>query len=315
MRDLGQEPVLVIAGATASGKSALALFLARHLRGGGLQSEILSADSITIYRGFEIGAAKPSAAERAELRHHLLDVADPREDFTAGDFVRLALPAIAGMHGRGSVPVLVGGTGFYLRALLRGMAVNEGEDTDKARAIKAELEARAATEGYARLHAEVIRLDPGSAPTVHPNDHYRVIRALQAMRLYGKPWSELNKHARSTGWRFPNTKFFCLDVDKEELSARIEERSRAMLATGLIAEVQGLLDSGIPPSAKPFGSVGYKECLETLSGLHPEGTLIERITQSTRKLAKQQRTWFRGEAGVTWLKAPFEENLRVSLGI
>ncbi|MGZ3654839.1 MAG: tRNA (adenosine(37)-N6)-dimethylallyltransferase MiaA, partial [Bdellovibrionota bacterium] len=190
--------VIVIAGATASGKSALALQLARALRAKGRECEILCADSVTVYRGFDIGAAKPLAAERAEFRHHLLDVADPREEFTAGDFVRLSIPAIAGIHARGATPLLVGGTGFYLRALLRGMASNEEEDTERARAIKAELEARARAEGFAALHAEVIRLDPGSAPTVHPNDHYRVIRALQAMRLYGKPWSELNKHARST---------------------------------------------------------------------------------------------------------------------
>jgi len=301
--------VIVIAGATASGKSALALQLARAMRTKGRECEILCADSVTVYRGFDVGSAKPPAAERAEFRHHLLDVADPREEFTAGDFVRLSIPAIAGIHVRGATALLVGGTGFYLRALLRGMASNEEEDSESARAIKAELTARAATEGFAALHAEVIRLDPGSAPTVHPNDHYRVIRALQAMRLYGKPWSELNKHARSTSWRFPGTRFFALEVDRDALAAKIETRTRAMLEGGLMREVEALLASGVPAQAKPFSTIGYKECMETLAGLHPASTLVERIAQSTRKLAKSQRTWFRGEAGVEWLLPDFWENL------
>lgn len=307
--------LVVLAGPTASGKSALALALARHLRAQGRETELVCADSVTVYRGFEIGAAKASGAERAEFRHHLLDVASPAEDFTAGDFVRLAIPAIAGIQARGALPLVVGGTGFYLRALLRGMASNEEEDSERAREIKRELEERAAREGYASLHAEVLRLDPGSAAAVHPNDHYRVVRALQAMRLYGKPWSELNKHARSTSFRFPGTRFFALELDREELRARVAVRSRAMLDAGLMSEVQGLLAAGVTPSAKPMQSIGYKECLETLSGQYPESTLADRIAQSTMRLAKQQRTWFRGEAGVEWLSPPLREALFQALGI
>lgn len=314
MIPLGTEPVLVLAGPTASGKSALALALARRLRSEGRNPEILCADSVTVYKGFDIGAAKPSRAEREEFPHHVLDVADPRNDFTAGDFVRHALPAIVGMHARGAVPILVGGTGFYLRALLRGMASNEDEDTSQARAIKAELEARAAREGYGALHAELVRLDPGSLPTVHPNDHYRVIRALQAMRLYGKPWSELNKNARAAGFRFAGTRFFALEIDRELLRARVTARTVAMLENGLEQEVRDLLAAGVPASAKPLLSVGYKECLETLSGIHSRDTLVERIAQSTMKLAKQQRTWFRAEAGVEWLTLPFAEHLYAALG-
>ncbi|HEY8280735.1 MAG TPA: tRNA (adenosine(37)-N6)-dimethylallyltransferase MiaA [Bdellovibrionota bacterium] len=301
--------VWVIAGPTASGKSALALKLARQLRKEGKETEIICADSVTVYKGLEIGAAKPGKEERGEFTHHLLDVCDPRENFTAGDFVRLALPAIVGIQYRKALPLLVGGTGFYLRALLRGMASNEEEDTEKSAAIKARLEKRAEAEGYEALHKEVLRLDPGSASTVHPNDHYRVIRALQAMELYGKPWSELNKHARSTGFRFPDTRFFCLDVDRELLKQRIELRTQKMIEAGLMDEVRGLLGNGVPPSAKPLQSVGYKECVETLNGSEPESTLAERIVQSTMKLAKQQRTWFKGEAGVEWLKEDYWANL------
>lgn len=309
------KPPIVIAGPTASGKSALALELARELRSRGEAPELICADSVTVYRGFDVGAAKPSPAERTEFPHHLLDVADPREEFTAGDFVRLAIPAIAGIQGRGGRPLLVGGTGFYLRALLRGMASNEEENTGHAREIKSELEARAAAEGFAALHAEVVKLDPGSAATVHPNDHYRVIRALQAMRLYGKPWSQLNQRARAAAWRFVGTRFFALDCDRDELAARIEARSRAMLEQGLEAEVAALMASGVPLSAKPFASIGYKECLETLSGAQLRATLPERIAHSTRRLAKQQRTWFRGEAGVEWLQAPHRTNLFAALSL
>ena len=143
--------LVVIAGPTACGKSALALDLSRELRARGREAELLCADSVTVYRGFDIGAAKAGAAERTEFRHHLLDVADPREDFSAGDFVRLAIPALAGIKARGALPLLVGGTGFYLRALLRGMASENEEDSPEAREIKRELEARAAREGYAGL--------------------------------------------------------------------------------------------------------------------------------------------------------------------
>jgi tRNA dimethylallyltransferase len=301
--------VIVIAGATASGKSDLALYLARHFRKQGKNTEFICADSVTVYRGFDIGAAKPSTSLQAEFPHHLLDVANADEEFTAGDFVRLASSAIEEIGKRGAIPLIVGGTGFYIRALLRGMASSETENIELARCIKQELIDRASQEGYAVLHEELIRLDPGSSKTVHPNDHYRVIRALQAMRLYGKPWSELNQKARDTSFRFPNTRFFCLDLQKELLKVRVEARTKTMLESGLLFEVTSLLEKGVPASAKPMQSIGYKECVETLSGQFSSDTLPSRIQQATMKLAKQQRTWFRGEAGVEWLHPPFEESL------
>lgn len=306
--------VIVIAGPTASGKSSVAMELARFLRAKNQATEILCADSITVYRGFEIGAAKPSAADRAEFPHHLLDIADPLETFTAGDFVRHAQAAIAAIQTRGAIPLLVGGTGFYLRALLRGMASDE-EDQEKSKTLRAELEARAEKEGWEALHRELLRQDPGSAATVHANDHYRILRALQAMALFGKPWSELNKEARASDFRYPHTRFFCLDIDREELKKRIEARTQTMLREGLLAEVRQLMASGIPPTAKPLLSVGYKECVETLEEKAAEATLAERIIQSTNKLGKQQRTWFRGEKGVEWLAPPFSQNLLQALGL
>ncbi len=298
---------IVIAGPSASGKSALALRLARELRAQGKETEFICADSVTVFRGLDIGSAKASKEERAEFRHHLLDVASPTEDFTAGDFIRLAIPAIVGIQARNALPLIVGGTGFYLRALLRGMASNEAEDPVLAAAIKERLTARAASEGWEALYREMLRLDPGSASTVHANDHYRVIRALQAMEIYRRPWSELNRSARAAPWRFPGTRFFCLEVEKEELKENIRARASAMLGAGLMREVQALLDSGVPASAKPLLSVGYKECIDTLAGRESAETLLDRITQATSRLAKQQRTWFKSEQGVEMLRGdPWE---------
>lgn len=307
--------VLVIAGPTASGKSGLALRLARRLLAEGTRAEILCADSVTVYRGFEIGAAKPTREERAELPHHLLDLADPAEGFTAGDFVRHALPLVGELHASGAIPLLVGGTGFYLRALLRGMAVNEEEDPARAAASKARLEARAAAEGWEALHRELLARDPGSAAVVHPNDHYRILRALQAMELYGRPWSALNQEARAGGWRFPGTRFFFLDPGREELHARIAERTRAMLAAGLLEETRALLASGVPAIAKPMQSVGYKECVDTLEERESPATLPARIEQATRRLAKQQRTWFKGEKGAERVEEPCWEGILGRLGL
>lgn len=298
---LPKNTLLVLAGPTASGKSALALSFARERKKQGTECELLCADSVTVYRGLEIGAAKPTKEERAEFPHHLLDVAGPADDFTAGDFVRLAQAAISGIQSRGALPLLVGGTGFYLRALLRGMASDEEEDQEKAAAIKQKLETKAAEEGYEPLYKDLLRKDPGSAAIVHPNDRYRIVRALQAMELYARPWSELNKEARARPWRYPGTRFFCLEVEREELKARIHARSIKMIEAGLLGEVKGLLDSGVPPTAKPLQSVGYKEAVDTLAGREPEGTLAERIAQATSRLAKSQRTWFKGEQGVEWL--------------
>jgi tRNA dimethylallyltransferase len=315
LRDLKfpSPPVLVIAGPTASGKSALALALAQAFQQAGRAAEILCADSVTVYRGLEIGAAKPSATDRALIPHHLLDLAQAEEDFTAGDFVRHALAVLSSLHSQGKIPILAGGTGFYLRALLRGMASNEEQDPAKAAAIKARLEARAETEGWAVLHSELIAKDPGSLPTIHPNDHYRILRALQAMELYQKPWSELNRAARAAGWRFPGTRFFCLDIDRPLLAQRINIRTHAMLEADLLEEVSGLLAAGISPQAKSLQSVGYRECLDTLSGLESRETLAERIQQSTMRLAKAQRTWFRGEKGVEWLQPDYFSSLLAAL--
>src|SRR3989338_6472235 len=178
---LSPETIVAIGGPTGSGKSALALALARALGARGKRAEILCADSITHYRGFDIGSAKPTPNERAEIPHHLLDVCEPDEDFTAGAFVRAADQAIALVRSRSALPIVVGGSGFYVKALLRGLAASDAEDLARKREIRAELDARLAAEGARSLHAEMLRLDPGLASRIHVNDTYRILRALEAM--------------------------------------------------------------------------------------------------------------------------------------
>lgn len=309
------EPLLIVlAGPTASGKTALACELAEAFRARGRDAEILCADSVTVYRGLEIGAAKPTAAERARAPHHLLDVADPREPFTAGDFSRLAKPLVEKLQASGKVPIVAGGTGFYLRALLRGMASGD-EDPAAAATLKAELEARGRTEGFDKLYRELVQKDPGSVGTIHPNDHYRVVRALQAMALHGRPWSELNRAARETPPAFPGLRFFRLELERELLYRRIAARTEQMLANGLLGEVKALLEAGVPATAKPLLSVGYAEAVACLEGRLPEAQLAEEITRNTRRLAKSQLTWFNGEELAEPLPMDHRTHLFAALGL
>lgn len=302
--------LIVIGGPTASGKSALAIQLAQHLIRRGHPAEILSADSITVYRGFDIGSAKPTEEERGQVPHHLLDLANPDESFTAGDFLKAADPIIQNLLSRGIRPIVAGGTGFYLRALLRGMAGQE-ENPEKSAAVKAALEDRGRREGYEKLHRELIGKDPGSAGTIHPKDHYRIVRALQAMEMQGKPWSELNAEARAAPPRYPH-RYFKIKIEREELRRRIEVRVEQMLAQGLVEEVEGLLAQGVNPVSKPMQSVGYKETLALLRGEITQEELAPAIVQATAKLAKQQNTWFRGEELGEWLEAPHWNSLQAA---
>lgn len=295
-----QPSVLVIGGATASGKSKLAMQVAEHLESQGKCVEILCADSITVFRGMEIGSTKPSPEDRSRFPHHLLDLCSPTESFTAGDFIRLASPLVESLLAEQKIPLVVGGSGFYLRALLRGMASPE-ENPEKAAAIKAALMQEAETNGWDSLYGQILRLDPNT--TVHPNDHYRVLRALQFMHLTGEKWSEQNTKTRAAAPKFPH-RYFYLSVPKELLRERIEIRTKNMLAAGLLAEVRGLLENGVPAEAKPLQSVGYKECVQLLQGEFPAHELEARIVQSTVKLAKAQSTWFRGEELATALEEP-----------
>ncbi len=292
---------IAIGGPTGSGKSSCAIELARHFRREGIETEIIAADSITHYRRFDIGSAKPTAEERAEFPHHLLDILNPEESFTAGDFVRLALPILDQIDSRGNLALIVGGSGFYLKALLRGMASEE--DPEKKAEARKQLNERLVQEGAPQLYREMIERDPALASRIHLHDEYRIVRALEAMQLSGKSWSEANAEAEARPFRFPKAKLYCLDINRARLKERISSRAETMLAQGLVAEVEGLLAAGVSPDSKAFESVGYRQVVE--AGAKPDPlALREAITNATMKLAKSQGTWFRGQfAEAEWVEA------------
>ncbi len=302
--------LLILGGPTASGKSALALQLARDLKKHGQRAEIVCCDSITIYRGFDIGSAKPTAAEQAEIPHHLVDIVDPTESFTAGDFLERTTPILERLLRENVLAIITGGTGFYLRALLRGMATGE-EDAKLSEERKLYWEKTGQEKGWKVLWEEVKKRDPQSE--IHENDHYRLVRALQAMDLAHKPWSELVKEARAKPPLYPHA-YYYLNPSREELRVRVKKRTEVMLAAGLLAEVEKLLTAGVPKNCKPMQSVGYKECIQFLEGALPsEDALAAAIEQNTMRLAKQQSTWFRGEELATELPQTanlLEETLR-----
>lgn len=303
------QPLLVIAGATASGKSALTVKLCEELVSKNIPAEILCADSITVYRGFEIGAAKPSAEEQASIPHHLLNLCEPNENFTAGDFVEEAQKVLTKLHAQNILPVLVGGTGFYLRALIQGMTPESPEQSERAALIKAKLEARLQEEGISTLYQEMLGLDPALKTKIHENDHYRVVRALQAMEISGTRWSEMNEQVKQAPPRYGNCKYFCLEIPREILKTRIEARTKKMLEAGLLTEVKALLEKGVNALAKPMQSVGYKEAVDFLQrGGESLETLQEAIVRETMRLAKSQNTFFRGERNITWINGEKEEN-------
>jgi tRNA dimethylallyltransferase len=273
---------LGVVGPTGSGKSALAMQLAARLGG-----EIIGCDSVQLYRGFDVGAAKPTAAERAQVPHHLVDVLAWDEECDAARYAALARAAIADVGARGRVPIVCGGTGLYLRSLV-GQAFHEDLPRDDA------LRARLAQLPLAEAYAELARRDPRRAAEVHANDRFRVLRALELVTLLGKPLSEaLPPVAAGAPGGAPRGVVVLLTPDRAALHAAIARRTAAMLAGGLVDEVRGLLAAGVSPEAKPMRSIGYKETAAMLAGALPEALLEERIVAATRQYAKRQTTWFR----------------------
>jgi tRNA dimethylallyltransferase len=281
----------VIAGPTAVGKTAVGLALAERLRG-----EVISADSRQVYRGMTIGTSKPTAAEQARVRHHLIDVADPKTHYTAADFARDARQVLADLDRRRAPAIVVGGSGLYLRALIDGLFAGPGRQPQ----IRAELEAWADREGSSVLHAALARVDPESASRLHPNDRVRLVRALEVERATGKPLSYWHRERADQSLR-ERTRYLVLDREDPDLEARIATRTREMFATGLIEEAQALLASGLSPEHATYRTIGYAEAFAVLRGEMPLATAIIAATQATRQFARRQRTWFRGVAGAEWV--------------
>ena len=286
--------LLVIVGPTASGKSALALDLAEQLNG-----EIICVDSLTVYRGFEIGSAKPTPEQRQCVPHHLLDIREPTDPFTASDFRVAAAAAIQDITDRGKHPILAGGTGLYLRSLLRGLNKAPGEDP----ALREALQKRLEREGGEALLAELAKVDPDTAQRLHPNNRNRIIRALEVFHTAGVPLSQFQAEHGFSDSPYDALQF-CLDLPRQELYQRIDNRVDAMLAAGLVAEVQGLLQAGVPADCKPLQAIGYKEVVAYLQEKYDKIEMIRLIKRNTRHFAKRQLTWFRAEPEMQWVAYP-----------
>jgi tRNA dimethylallyltransferase len=279
-------PIVVVGGVTAAGKTGAALELARRLDG-----ELVGADSVQVYRGFDIGSAKPTPAERGSIRHHLLDVVDPDEAIDAARFAELADAAIAAVAARGRVPIVVGGTGLWIRALVRGLV--DLPRPDPAR--RARLDAEAERLGAPALHARLSRADPKAAGRIHPNDRLRIVRALEVFEQTGRPLGELqDEHARGAP-RY-EARFFVLDRPREELYAALRARIAAMVEAGWVDEVRALL-ARWGPDVRPMRSVGYRQMAEHVLEDVPLEEAKRRAYQATRVYTRRQRTWFRGEPG------------------
>jgi tRNA dimethylallyltransferase len=294
-----QRPLLVvILGPTGSGKTTLSVALAQQFDG-----EIISCDSVAVYQGLEIGSAKPSAGQRKQVPHHLLDVVTPDAFYTAGDYSRAARTAIVAIAARGKLPIVTGGTGLYLRALLQGLFPGP----QRSASLRDRLLRKAEARGPAVLHRILKRLDPASAARVHANDVAKVIRAIEVTLSAGQPMSEAWKEGREplTGYRVLR---LGLDPERLQLYERINARARAMFAEGLIEETRDLLARYGPSPA--LASLGYRQAAQFLDGSLTLEQAIAAASQGHRNYAKRQLTWFRREPEVSWLKG-FGDDLSV----
>ncbi len=283
-----KDPLLCLVGPTASGKTAVGIRLAELLRG-----EILSADARQVYRLLDIGTAKPTAEERRRVPHHLIDVADPDEPFHAARFIELAEKVLDELGTRGAAPIVVGGTGLYIRALLRGLDVPVGQDPE----LRRELRRRIEKEGSIALYQELSRVDPESAKRIHPNDPVRIIRALEVYQKTGRKQSDQLRPGRPP--RHPYRMAGLLPA-RQRLYRRIEDRFDQMMKEGLLEEVRALLQRGYPPDLPAFRSPGYREMIAHVRGELSLEEATEKAKGESRRYAKRQITWFRRE-NVFWV--------------
>lgn len=301
-----QIPVVCVVGPTGSGKSHLALRIARELNG-----EIVNCDSLQVYRGFDIGTAKPSRQEQASVPHHLIDVAglfgpsgagesgvaEPAVgEFSAGEFARRARQLIPEIHGRGRLPVVAGGTGFYLKALIDGLVEGPQRDEEvRERLLRVERR----REG--NLHRILRRWDPAAALRIHASDVQKLVRALELILLEREPLSRVYERPRLAASEFRVLQIG-LDPPRAALYARLDARSNAMWEGGLIEETRELLARGVPRTAKPFGAIGYKQALAVIEGRLTAAEALAEMQRDTRRYAKRQWTWFRRDPRIAWVR-------------
>lgn len=289
-----KRPLVIITGPTASGKTALSIELAKQIGG-----EIISADSMQVYRHMDIGSAKVTKEEMDGVPHHLIDVLDPSEEFNVVRFQEMARAAVKGIYERGKIPIIAGGTGFYIQALLYDIDFTE---TDEDNSIREELEEKARTEGASVLHAMLREIDPESAEAIHENNVKRVIRAIEFYRQTGKKISDHNRQERekSSPYQFL---YYVLDLPRELLYSRIEQRVDQMVEQGLVEEVKALQAMGCTRDMVSMQGLGYKEILDYLNGELTLDEAIYILKRDTRHFAKRQLTWFRRERDVRWLES------------
>lgn len=292
--------LVVVLGPTASGKSALGISLAKRLGG-----EILVCDSTQVYRRFSIGTAKVPVAEQQGIAHHLVDLVEPDQVFTAGEYRRRALEVLEDLRCREKTPVLTAGTGLYLRALLEGLA----EAPLRSEELRERLRAKAEEHGPEHLHRMLARLDAESAARIAPRDSQKIIRAIEMRLVAGRTVGEIHREGREPLTGYEVIKIGLLP-SRAELYQRIHERVESMIGAGWIAEVRQLVADGVPPDAKPFQFIGYAEWREYLAGRISKDEAVRRIRQATRNFAKRQITWFRKETAVHW-QAGFGDNPKI----
>lgn len=284
-------PLICIVGPTAVGKTEIAIQLAQQL-----DAEIVSLDSRQIYREMDIGTAKPTADQRGPVPHHLIDCVDVDQPFSVAEYQRLADITIAEIRERGKQIMAVGGAGLYFRGLIDGLFDGPGADVE----IRSKLQREADELGNLALHERLRQCDPEAADRVHPNNLVRVIRALEVYELTGKPISALQQQWKMDEPRYP-FRAFGLDMPREALYRRIEDRIDLMVEAGLIEEVKGLLDRGYPRNCVAMQSFGYKELIDYLDGVRRLDEAIALLKQNTRRFAKRQLTWFRNDPRIEWI--------------
>ncbi len=300
--DIKPRNLLIIVGPTAVGKSQTALWLA-----GEFPAEIISCDSMQVYRGFDLGTDKPDPEARKAVPHHLIDIVEPEEQFSAADFARLAVEAAEGILSRGHTPIVVGGTGLYHRALVEGLFPGPGRDPELRKRLRQE----AATAGLLSLYEKLKEVDPDYAARITPADSIRIIRALEIYYLTGEPLSRqflrTRSPAREKGFHLVQ---IGLKLERIELYKRIEARVERMFARGLVEEVRRLLARGVPETATPFKGLGYRQVLRHLRGEISLAEAIEETKLETRHFAKRQLTWFKKSPGITWFEAQDRPGLK-----
>ena len=289
------KPLLAILGPTATGKSALGIAIAQRLNG-----EIINCDSTAVYRGFDIGTDKLPVHERGGIPHHLIDVADPVEEYTAARYAREAAQTVREIHARGRLPIVVGGTGLYYRALTRGLFPGPEKDAE----LRARLERIADRKGTEALHRLVSRVDPESGHRIQLRDRKRLVRALEVYFITGQP---LTAHFAATVSPLdPDVQLtaIALNAPMAWLAERLARRVDAQFESGLLDEIRGMLAAGVPASARPFGGLVYRQAMEHLNGVRDEAATRALIAQENRRYARRQLIWFRKEPNLVWFDGP-----------